>query len=427
AFVHPVVLLVVLLAMRRRDVAAAVVAAGAALLYPTAALLGCGVLAVAAVVRRDRRRGALALAALGGTAALVLLLGGGAPQVLTAAEAQAYPEFGAHGSLHFFVPSTVEYLRQNRSGFDLRAAGSVLLLAALALLLARRGNWRRLRVEVLALPAVALLGYAAAQAVLFKLYLPHRYTYPLVAFLAIAVGVVLRPAWERRSLALLAIPVAAFLAGVYLFPLGPTEAFGARPVVALTALAALAAGACVLRPAVGAAATGALLVAALLLVPGGWERGTPCPNGASVQYLATLPKDAVIAGDPRDLMCLPATARRPVVTSTQLAPSYEADYFLHGRDRMFDMLRAYYGPSPAPIAELADRYGATHLWVRRAAVERETTERGARWRQGQLPYGRFVRDVVRGGTPAVLDLPAECRRWSHGTDEVYDIACLAAR
>ena len=105
------------------------------------------------------------------------------------------PEFGEHGSLHFFVPSLLEYLRQNRSGFDLRTAGSIIVVAALALLIARPANLRLLRAEVLALPVVALGAYAVSQAVLFQLYLPHRYSYPLVAFVAIAIAVCLRPTW----------------------------------------------------------------------------------------------------------------------------------------------------------------------------------------------------------------------------------------
>ena len=130
------------------------------------------------------------------------------------------------------------------------------------------------------------------------------------------------------------------------------------------------------------------------------------------RHLAGLAKDAVIAGDPRDLMCVPATARRGVVISTQLAPSYEAEYFRTGRARMFAMLRAYYGQSTAAIAELATRYGATDLWVRRDAIRKELRGDGARWRAGQLPYGRFVRDLVRGGEPAALRLPPRCRRLS---------------
>ena len=201
-------------------------AAGGALFYPPAGLLAVGVLLVSALrwrdrrPRLDRRRAAFALLALALFTAAVLgpqLAAGGSPRVLSAAEARAYPEFGAHGPLHFFVPSAIEYLRQNRSGFDLRGSGSILALAALALLLVRPANLRLLRAEVLALPIVALGAYAVAQAVLFQLYLPHRYTYPLVAFFAIAVGVTIRPTWlalwasprpRLRAFALLAAPFA---------------------------------------------------------------------------------------------------------------------------------------------------------------------------------------------------------------------------
>ena len=117
------------------------------------------------------------------------LLAGGSLDVMSAGEARRYPEFGEHGDLHFFTASLLDYLRQNRSGFDLRATGSLLLLAAPALLLVRRANLRPLRAEVLAMPVAALAAYALAQAMLFRLYLPHRYTYPLLAFGAIAIAV----------------------------------------------------------------------------------------------------------------------------------------------------------------------------------------------------------------------------------------------
>jgi hypothetical protein len=431
AFVHPVVLLTVLLAIRRHHLAAALTAAAGALLYAPAALLACGVLVVAAL--RNRRRLRYAALALGLSAAAVLLLGGGAPRVLTADEARAFPEFGPDGTLRFFADSTVQYLRQNRSGFDLRASGSILALAAIALLLARpRANLRLLRTEVLALPVVALGAYVAAQLVLFRLYLPHRYTYPLLAFFAIAIGVTLRPAWlaagtRVRAFALLAAPVVVAALAVHAFPLGPRRPVETTAVVvAIVALVAAAVAAwAVRRPATGALVTGLALLAVLVFVPDRGQRGTPCPSGRVTEYLSSLPKDAVIAGDPIDLMCLPATARRAVVISTQLAPAYEADYFLHGRERMFATLRAYYGPSEQAIADLHARYGATHLWVRREAVAKELRPQGARWRRRQQPYGRFVRGLVAGRDPAVLRLPAACRRWRNGPVEVYDIRCLA--
>jgi hypothetical protein len=447
AFVHPVVLLTVLLSLRGHGRAAALVAAGGALFYPPAALLAVGVLLFGAVAWRERRidreRAVYAGGALVLAAAAVLvpsLLAGDSPRVMTAAEARAFPEFGEHGPLHFFVPSAIEYLRQNRSGFDLRTTGSILLLAAAALLLVRPANLRLLRREVLALPVVSLAAWAVAQAVLFRLYLPHRYTYPLVAFGAIAVGVALRPTWEAlwarprprlRAFAMLAAPVAVCGIAVYAWPLGPTESLGrfaswrTLEIGAVTAAAAGAAALLIRRPAAGALLTGVALVGLLVAIPDRWERGTRCPGGPAIEYLATIPKDAVIAGDPNDLKCLPATARRPVVISTQLAPSYEPDYFRLGRERMFATLRAYYGPSAEAVAELGERYGATVLWLRRGAVEQELRPQGSRWKRRQQPYGRYVRELVAEGEPAVLDLPQACLRWSRGGDEVYDVPCVA--
>jgi hypothetical protein len=453
AFVHPVVLLTVLLALRRKDLAAALVAAAGALVYPPAALLAVGALGVSALARDglrpllERRRAAYAGLAVALAAAFVLAptLSDAAPRVMSADEARRFAEFGPDGGLHFFVPSVVEYLTQNRSGFDLRATGSILLVAAVAALAAQRGNVRLIRREVLALPVVALGAFALAQAVLFRLYLPHRYTYPLVAFFAIAVAVSLAPTWDalwarprRRLLAFAALcaPAALYVVAVYAFPLGPTEplerlaswtaAAIAGAVVAAAAAVAVLLGRAARAPAAGALVTGLALVGTLLIADHS-ARGSACARRAATPYLAQLPKDAVIAGDPNDLECLPATARRAVVISTQLAPSYEAEYFLAGRARMFATLRAYYGRSAAAIADLHARYGATHLWVRRSALQAEMTPAGRRWPERRLPYGPYVRELLRGGEPATLRLPASCRRWARGAEEVYDIRCIRAR
>jgi hypothetical protein len=168
-----------------------------------------------------------------------------------------------------------------------------------------------------------------------------------------------------------------------------------------------------------------MLIAALALLPGHFARGNLCPKRPVSAYLATLPKDAIIAGDPRDVMCVPATARRAVVISTQLAPSYEVSYFRDARRRMFDDLRAYYGPSADAIATLGERYGATDLLVKRDAIRHELAPDGARWRRDRLPYGAFVRQLLQHGEPAALHLPAACRRWARGPVEVYDIRCIA--
>jgi hypothetical protein len=389
-----------------------------------------------------RRAGYAALSA--GVAAVAVLVprlpAGGAERVMSAGEARGFPEFGADGSLHFFAPSVVEYLSQNRSGFDLRTSGSVLAVAAVTLLLARRENLRLLRREVIALPVVALGAWALAQLVLFKLYLPHRYTYPLLAFFAIVAAVTLEPTWRAvagrrgpvRAFALLASPVAICAFAVYVFslaPVTPARPFATMALIGAVALvvAAAAVPLALRSAAAGAAVTGAVLVAAVLVLPDRLPLGNACPaRPATTFMMKQLPKDAIIAGDPRDLMCVVATARRPVVISTQLAPAYEADYFRRGRERMFATLRAYYGHSSSAIADLGRRYGADYLWVRRDVLERELADGGVRWKRRELPYGRYVRRLLADGEPAVLRLPVACRRWQLGPAEVYDIGCVGA-
>ena len=375
---------------------------------------------------RDRRRAGAAALAFGLFVAAVLLprlLGGGALDVMSASEARAYPEFGEHGDLHFFTSSLLDYLRQNRSGFDLRATGSLVLLAALCLLAVRRANWRELRPEVIALPVAAVGAWALAQLTLFQLYLPHRYTYPLLAFGAIAVAVLLLPTWQ-------ALPArAGWRSGCCR---SPTSRSGSSRSGRCSRSTPRSGGRCPrsprsppsppAAPPPARCSPGSRCWAPCSPSPAASPPGQSCPHTPAMAYLASLPKDAVVAGDPLDLKCVPVAANRPVVISTQLAFSYERGYFREGRARMFDSLRAYYGADRGAFTTLAGRYGATHLLVDRRDVRR------ARWRWpgDRQPYGRLVTSLLAGGDPAILQLPTRCRRWSRGSQAVYELACLGS-
>lgn len=444
AFIQPAVLLVVLLAMRRKEIWAAVVAGGIALIYPPAALLTGGTLGLSALRRRsiDRPRllaaiGAVVLAAI--AVGIPLALGSGDGSPISRAFARMYPDFGPQGPVHYFSNSLLVYLRSNRSGFNLRTTGSLLLIVAAALLLATRANRHLLRREVAWLPVISLLGYLAAQLVLFQLYLPHRYTYPLVLWGAIAVGVALKPTWDAfgtRPLgiwALLLAPGVAFVLASYVFPLGPMNDLGelvtAKHALAALALAAVAGGVAFgLRrlpsaTTIGGIITGVTLVVILVAVGDG-PRGNGCYQSKAVTFISKLPKNAIIAGDPVDLKCIPGTAKRAVVISNQLAPSYEKGYFLRARNRMFNTLAAYYGQDPKAIVRLADRYKATDLWVRRDTIRKVMDTKIVRWLKWMRPYGRYVRSLLAKGRPATLSLPERCARFDNGTEAVYDIGCL---
>ena len=191
----------------------------------------------------------------------------------------------------------------------------------------------------------------------------------------------LRPTWEALAdrplarVALAAAPLPLAYVALTAFPLGPLRPASELAWWVWPALAAPALAAAFVRDAsAGALVCGRRARGGGARAPGRVPPGQSCPATPAMQYLSTLPKDAVIAGDPMDLKCVPVSANRPVVISTQLAFSYERGYFREGRARMFASLRAYYGRSAAALAGLG-RYGATHLLVKRGAVRQRAGRR----------------------------------------------------
>ena len=449
AFAQPIVLLVLLLLLMRRNLAAALVPPVGLLLYPPAGAVALGVLILAAVdfgrprfLDLERVRWAAA-SVLGVGAAFVLTrLTTGSQDAVTEAEARLYPEFGPDGQMHFFASSTREYLSQNFSGFFLLYSGSILAVAAALLLVPRPRNARLLRWEVWCVPIAVLVLFAAAHALLFRLYLPHRYTYALLPFFCIAIAVWGRPTFQalaerRRALVFLAVPLvvlAAVLLALVVFPLGPQlslDSFGswlvdAAPYLAVGLAVGLIVGALVwLRGPGGAVAGTAAVVAGSLLVGATtFAGGTRSPEAAHCTdetlygHLRTLPEETVVAADPFDSNCIPIAARRPVVISRKLYQPWTVGYFELIRERMFQTVEAYNGPSVDAIAELRERYGADYLLVRAGQDERT-------WAAMEPFTGEVQRLRAAVGEPAVERLPEECVTWSEGALELYSLACVA--
>jgi hypothetical protein len=449
AFAQPIVLLTVLLLLSRRNLAAALVPALGLLLYPPAGLTALAVVVLAALDPRRRPLVSLGQArwagigVLGvGAAVLLTRLTTASQEVISAADAHTFPEFGEDGQMHFFVSSTLDYLSQNYSGFFLQDSGSIIAVAALLLLVVRPRNARLLRWEVWCMPIAALALFGIAHAVLFHLYLPHRYTYPLLPFFCIVIGVLLRPAFEafagHRRLVLVAAPlfgvVAAALALVA-FPLGPRLSpselgswlLDAAPILAV----GLAVGlllAFVLRRGTAAAVSlgaatalvaGSVLVAAVGYADGGRGTGAvTCDKPGLYRFIRGLPEDAVVAADPSVSNCIPLATRRAVVISRKLYQPWALDYFKSIRERMFLTVEAYYGPSVDAVIELRERFGADYLVVRRRGEEPE-------WLNMQ-PFTSEV-DRLRSTTPvpAVERLPERCLARPGREFDVYNLACIA--
>lgn len=463
AFAQPIVLLTVFLLLRKRTRWAAAVPAAGALFYPPAALVALGILFLSAIGARGRRltldRRTLVAAA---ASAAVMLLAYELPRIaglssgnlITESVARHYPEFGPHGQVPFFrgTGSILDELRANYSGFAVTLGGSILMVMTAVVLVLRPANCRLIRKEVWAMGAASLLLFGLSYAVLFHLYLPNRYTYPLIPFYCIVIAVSWYPLWNaygeklRWLLPILAVgvPVAVVWFAGSKFDLGPlltSSSLRTTVVDGWVAIAcSLAAGAALAAVvyfqrhdrAMGAVALIVLLCAVLagslltgVVAEAGWQtsKGHDCSKDQALYgYLRTLPKQAIIAGDPKAIDCVPIEAERGVVISRKLYQPFDYTFLKIVRPRMADMLRAYYGSSRSAIADLGTRYGATDLVVDRKLL---SSRRPDRRFTSMAPFAAVVRRAEPAPSHrAALHLPRSCQVWSQGDLAVYDISCV---
>jgi hypothetical protein len=457
AFDQPVVLLTVFLLLRRRFWMAAAVPAIGSLFYPPAAVSALGVTAASCLILRDGRprldrvRTLPAIAGAAATAVGLLLprLLGGEQPLITAAQARGLPEFGPNGQMSFFTPGIISTLKAAYSGFNLEPGYSVVLLMAVVLVAIRPRNVRLLRREVLWMAVSALILYGVAYAVLFRLYLPDRYTYPLFPFCCVAIAVWWKPTFEALGgrLRWLIVPaglaVTAFAAYLALrvIPLGPM--FSARHLrvmlqathatMAVALVVALVACFLLLRRRhggtraivmVATVLAGTLLLTEVAIAGGGVSPAVKCRyDPALLRYLGTLPPSAIIAGDPLSMDCVTIVSERPVVISRKLYQVFSTDYLHFTRPRMFAMINAYFGTSRAKIDALHRRYGAEYLVVMPSMLRGPRLPRD--WYR-MAPFGGLVAKMMHSDTvPAAGELPARCRTWHDTKVEVYDLRCVA--
>jgi hypothetical protein len=459
AFAQPIVLLTVFLLLRGRTRWAAAVPAVGAFFYPPAALVALAVLFLSAIGARGRRLTADRRTLVAGAAsAAIMLLAYELPRIaglssgnlITESVARHYPEFGPHGQVPFFLGSVLDELRANYSGFDVTLGGSILTVMAAVVLVLRPANCRLIRKEIWAMGAASLALFGVSYAVLFHLYLPTRYTYPLIPFYCIVIAVSWYPLWNsygkrlRWLLPILAVglPAAVVWFAGSKFDLGPllTSTSLRSTVVDGWAIIAwsVAAGAALAAVAYfnrSDRATGALIVLFCAVLSGslltgvvteaGWQtsKGRDCGKQLALYgYLRTLPKRAIIAGDPKAIDCVPIETNRAVVISRKLYQPFDFTFLKFVRPRMTDMLRAYYGPSRNAIADLGTRYGATDLVIDRRLLA--ATRPSQRFTE-MAPFASVVqRTAAAPAQRAALHLPRSCELWSKGDLAVYDIPCV---
>jgi hypothetical protein len=79
------------------------------------------------------------------------------------------------------------------------------------------------------------------------------------------------------------------------------------------------------------------------------------------RYLQTLPQDVVIAGHPVEMDNIPLLARRKVLANQELALPYYTGYYAVVRQRLHDVLLAYYADDVQQVRDFVARYGVDYI------------------------------------------------------------------
>jgi hypothetical protein len=256
-------------------------------------------------------------------------------RLISRSEARTMPELSAHGRSPFYGETWLTTVLNDRWGIGAnRLVGFVLLLVPMFLVL---GPSRFVFPGVARdMALTSLIPYGVAHLVLFRLHNPSRYvlyTLPLAALLVMAANYQatlrtlcgvwprfqrLRQAWQRRQI--WRWLVLGALSIVFLYVQN-------RYIVMVDPLTVRV-------------------------------DGTEMPL---YRYLQSLPKDVVIAGHPVDMDNIPLLARRQVLANQELALPYYTGYYAVVRQRLLDMLLAYYADDARQVHDFVEQYGVDYM------------------------------------------------------------------
>ena len=247
----------------------------------------------------------------------------------TPTEAKKMPEWKPKGRTAFFRPWEILYFSSPVSGIGLTPKQA--LIAAAVLLAAVAWRPRVIPTAGWGLLLGALAMFVAAHLLLFKLYLPSRYTsyaFPVFAMVAVAA--------YTRELKMTILSRRSQLSRVL------------RPI------AGIAAGAFCVAVFVSSAKN----VSAAFALPPYGENISANVEPVLV-FLRTLPVDALIAAHPDDANIIPLRTQHSVLTNTETTIAFNKAYYDHMRERLFACFDLLYATDWATIDSVADKQGVS--------------------------------------------------------------------
>ena len=294
---------------------------------------------------------------------------------ITAAVARTLPEFAMKARSAFFTDDFwLFWIFGKRSGLffwmmPLSVAALVLFPGVIALR-SRLPLLRQVRhLDLFIQAGVASLAlFFAAHAVLFKLYLPARYTQftiQIFTSFAAAIGIV--------------VLIDAILGWVERHPIPLRQRLAVAAIVLLSVVV--------------------LLSPKLYLFPKvSYVRGT-VPS--LYRFFAQQPKDILIASLAKEADNIPAFAQRSILVGREYSLPYQLGYYQPMRQRITDLIRAQYSLNLSEVREFVRQYKIDYWMIdRRYLSTLDVNE------YQQIPIGDWLRQF----TPEIIEVSDRLRR-----------------
>ena len=148
-----------------------------------------------------------------------------------------------------------------------------------------------------------------------------------------------------------------------------------------------------------------------------------CSAQAPLQrFLASLPKDALIAAHPRLADNIPLFARRKVFVNQAASSPVHSDYWNIIKERTFDFFKAYYAERSSAVYDFALKNGIDYLVVDQRHFKESYLKRPKLYFE---PFNSFIAEQVAAHSAfALMQIPAEKRLYQDGSVFVIDTDAL---
>ncbi len=147
-------------------------------------------------------------------------------------------------------------------------------------------------------------------------------------------------------------------------------------------------------------------------------------------YLRTQPKDTLVTGVPTETDFVPTFANRSVLVNKEYLIPFHLGFYSELRQRMLELIDAYYAESVDEVLQFARRYGVDIILVNRQAFD-EATSSGTwtgPWQSRWEPFSSAVDLKFQRARQFVLpDLAHRCGVLDDGVVTVVSTTCLRRR